>query len=83
MPKNYINEVAKNAVTSIITTNKGHISTGVIGVQWLLRELSRRGHANVAYLLATNKTYPSWGYMVEKVLPLFGSYGTVIRQILK
>ena len=44
VPKNYINEVAKNAVTSIITTNKGHISTGVIGVQWLLRELSRRGH---------------------------------------
>ena len=38
----------------------------MIGVQWLLRELSRRGHANVAYLLATNKTYPSWGYMVEK-----------------
>ena len=66
VPKNYINEVAKNAVTSIITTNKGHISTGVIGVHWLLRELSRRGHANVAYLLATNKTYPSWGYMVEK-----------------
>ena len=66
VPKNYIHEVAKNAVTSIITTNKGHISTGVIGVQWLLRELSRRGHADVAYLLATNKTYPSWGYMVEK-----------------
>lgn len=66
VPKNYIKEVAKNAVTSIITTNKGHISTGVIGVQWLLRELSRRGHADMAYLLATNKTYPSWGYMVEK-----------------
>lgn len=66
VPKNYIEEVAKNAVTSITTTNKGHISTGVIGVQWLLRELSRRGHADVAYLLATNKTYPSWGYMIEK-----------------
>lgn len=66
VPKNYIKEVAKNAVTSIITTNKGHISTGVIGVQWLLRELSRRGYADVAYLLATNKTYPSWGYMIEK-----------------
>ncbi|WP_294470528.1 family 78 glycoside hydrolase catalytic domain [uncultured Bacteroides sp.] len=66
VPKAYIKEVAKNAVTSIITTNKGHISTGVIGVQWLLRELSRRGHADVAYLLATNKTYPSWGYMIEK-----------------
>ena len=35
-------------------------------MQWLLRELSRRGYADVAYLLATNKTYPSWGYMVGK-----------------
>ena len=61
-----MDEVAKNTVATIITTNKGHISTGVIGTQWLLRELSRRGHADVAYLLATNKTYPSWGYMVAQ-----------------
>ena len=39
---------------------------GVIGVQWLLRELSRRGFADVAYMLATNTTYPSWGYMAEQ-----------------
>lgn len=66
VPKAYIKEVAKNAVTTIITTNKGHISTGVIGTQWLMRELTRRGHADVAYLLATNKTYPSWGYMTTQ-----------------
>lgn len=66
VPKPYIKEVAKNAMTAIITTNKGHVSTGVIGIQWLLRELSRRGHADVAYLLATNKTYPSWGYMAAQ-----------------
>lgn len=66
VPKHYIDEVAKNVVTTIINTNKGHISTGVIGIQWTLRELTRRGHADVAYLLATNKTYPSWGYMAEK-----------------
>lgn len=66
VPKPYIKEVAKNAVTTIITTNKGHISTGVIGTQWLMRELSRRGHADVAYLLATNDTYPSWGYMAAQ-----------------
>lgn len=63
VPREYIEEVAKNVVTTIITTNKGHISTGVIGTQWLMRELSRRGHADVAYLLATNDSYPSWGYM--------------------
>lgn len=66
VPKSYINDVVKNTVNTIITTNKGHISCGVIGVQWLMRELSRKGFADVAYLLATNKTYPSWGYMVEQ-----------------
>jgi alpha-L-rhamnosidase len=30
-----------------------------------MRELSKMGRADIAYLLATNKKYPSWGYMVE------------------
>ncbi len=66
VPKQYVDDVAKNVVASTIATYKGHISSGVIGMQWLLRELSRRGHADVAYLLATNDSYPSWGYMVRK-----------------
>ena len=44
----------------------GHLCCGVIGIQWLLRELSRRGRSDVAYLLATQDTYPSWGYMVRQ-----------------
>ena len=43
----------------------GHLCCGVIGIQWLMRELSKRGRMDVAYLLATNKTFPSWGYMIE------------------
>lgn len=65
VPQEYVNEVSKNIIASIITTYNGHISTGMIGIQWLMRELSLMGHADVAYLLATNKTYPSWGYMVQ------------------
>lgn len=66
VPKEYKDEVVKNVVTSIITTNKGHVSSGVIGIQWLLRELSKQGYADISYLLATNDTYPSWGYMLKK-----------------
>jgi alpha-L-rhamnosidase len=44
----------------------GHVSTGLIGVQWLMRGLSDYGRADLAYRIATNKTYPSWGYMIEK-----------------
>lgn len=59
-------DIVKNIVANIITLNNAHIPCGVIGVQWLLRALSDNGFADVAYLLATNKTYPSWGYMTEK-----------------
>ncbi|GAB3417160.1 glycoside hydrolase family 78 protein [Niabella aquatica] len=42
-----------------------HISTGVIGTQWLMRGLTRCGRPDAALTLASNKTYPSWGYMIE------------------
>jgi alpha-L-rhamnosidase len=43
-----------------------HISTGVIGTQWLLRGLSDNGMPAAAYTLASNTSYPSWGYMVKQ-----------------
>ena len=59
-------EVEKNIVRNIITDNKGQISCGVIGVQWLMHGLTDMGRTDVAWLLATNKKYPGWGYMTEK-----------------
>jgi len=43
-----------------------HVSTGVIGTQWLMRGLTNYGRPDMAYTLASNKTYPSWGYMAEQ-----------------
>ena len=57
--------VFKNITDKIEITNNSHISTGVIGTQWLMRGLSANGRPDLAYRLATNRTYPSWGYMVE------------------
>ncbi|MBQ7191628.1 MAG: family 78 glycoside hydrolase catalytic domain [Paludibacteraceae bacterium] len=42
----------------------GHVSCGVIGIQHLMRTLTRRGRGDIAYLLATRTDYPSWGYML-------------------
>lgn len=58
-------KVFQNISNKILVENKGHISTGVIGTQWLLRWLTKYGRADIAYKLASNKTYPSWGYMAE------------------
>lgn len=42
-----------------------HIDCGVIGISWLMRYLSRSGMGDIAYQIASTKTYPGWGYMVE------------------
>jgi alpha-L-rhamnosidase len=44
----------------------GHVSTGLVGIQWLMRGLTEYGRPDIAFRIATNRTYPSWGYMAEK-----------------
>ena len=66
VPAEYRQPVADNLIKTIIETNKGHISTGVIGVNWLMRELSRIGRGDVAAMLASNTSYPSYGYEISK-----------------
>ena len=65
VPDDCKEDVVKNVVENICVKNKNHVSCGVIGISWLLRGLSDNGFADVAYRLATTKTYPSWGYMTE------------------
>ncbi|MBW3621795.1 MAG: family 78 glycoside hydrolase catalytic domain [Armatimonadetes bacterium] len=43
-----------------------HLSTGFIGTEYLLPALSDTGHTDVAYRLLNQRTYPSWGYMIDK-----------------
>ncbi len=57
--------IAESMFKQILEKNQGHISTGVIGTQWIMRGLSSLGRADIAYQLATNRAYPSWGYMLE------------------
>ncbi|MCA5004709.1 alpha-L-rhamnosidase [Sphingobacterium bovistauri] len=57
--------VINNMINTIKVVHSGHLSTGVVGVQWLMRTLTDIGQADLAYELATKKTYPSWGYMIE------------------
>jgi alpha-L-rhamnosidase len=65
VPEAQKNQVFKTITTTIEVKNKGHLSTGVVGTQWLMRTLTENGRTDLAFRLATNKTYPSWGYMVE------------------
>ena len=66
VPDTLRSEIVKQVVENIIVRNSGHVATGVIGTSWLLRTLSDNGFSDVAYLIATQRTYPSWGYMAEQ-----------------
>jgi alpha-L-rhamnosidase len=57
-------KVFQHIVDKTMNENKGHISTGVIGTQWLMRWLTLYGRADIAFRLASIRDYPSWGYMV-------------------
>jgi len=63
VPEGEKDKVVKNISEKILVENKGHISTGVIGTQWLMRGLSSSGRSDIAWKIATNTDYPSWGYM--------------------
>ena len=58
-------KLADRIVEIIEKENNGHLSTGLVGTQWIMRTLTDMGRADLAYRLATNTTYPSWGYMLE------------------
>ncbi|WP_300603926.1 alpha-L-rhamnosidase [Niabella sp.] len=47
-----------------IAANQDHVNSGIMGMMWLMRGLSDHGRPDLAYTIATNRTYPSWGYMV-------------------
>ncbi|MDP9172830.1 MAG: glycoside hydrolase family 78 protein [Planctomycetota bacterium] len=66
VPADHKAAVFKNLVDKIQNQSDGHIGTGLVGGQWLMRVLSDNGRTDLAYSIATQKTYPSWGYMVSK-----------------
>ena len=65
VPEENRQSVADALIRKISEQNNDHVSTGLIGGQWLMQTLSDYGHPDVAYQIASQPDYPSWGYMVE------------------
>lgn len=66
VPEGSRQAVFNRLVNKIVGETQSHVGTGLIGGQWLMRTLSDNGRVDLAYRLASNRDYPSWGYMVEK-----------------
>jgi alpha-L-rhamnosidase len=63
-PDSVKEKVFENIYRKIHVESNDHISTGLIGTQYLMRGLTDYGNTNLAFKLASNTTYPSYGYMI-------------------
>ena len=61
----YEHSVLEHIVEKTEKDFDGHVATGVVGIQHLMRTLTDYGRGDLALRMATDTTYPSWGYMVK------------------
>ncbi|WP_208322882.1 family 78 glycoside hydrolase catalytic domain [Mumia sp. ZJ1417] len=66
VPEEHRETVLANLVKDV-EVRGNHLSTGAIGTKDLLPVLTDSGHGELAYDVATNPTYPGWGYWFEEL----------------
>jgi alpha-L-rhamnosidase len=57
--------IAVATLAANVAKYDNHLTVGSAGQKWLLRTLSKEGHHDVALKVATQTTYPSWGYWIS------------------
>jgi alpha-L-rhamnosidase len=60
-----LHEKATNHLVDAIKAKNGHLSTGFVGVSYLLPVLTEVGKAETAYSLLLKDTFPSWLFSVK------------------
>jgi len=65
VPETEKEKVFESFLSKLEGTDRGHINVGLVGAQWLMKTLTEFGYEEEALKLASNTTYPSWGYMVK------------------
>lgn len=80
VPETYRKTVVDNLVKDI--TDKGyHLDTGCVGSKFILPVLTDYGYADVAYRIAAQTTYPSWGFMAERGTSLWEMWESTARSL--
>jgi alpha-L-rhamnosidase len=64
VPDRLKSKVAKNLADRVIQDDK-HIDVGLLGTKAILNALSENGYAELAYEVALQETYPSWGWWIK------------------
>ncbi|MER7811641.1 alpha-L-rhamnosidase [Streptomyces sp900116325] len=57
---------AADRLVELIKAKDWHLTTGFLGTPRLLPVLTSTGHTDVAYRLLVQRSFPSWGYQIDK-----------------
>ena len=58
-------DTAKKHLVRTIDENGGKLTTGFLGVRFLLPALCELGRADIAYAMLTSTEFPGWGYSIK------------------
>jgi len=61
-----LREPVADRLVALIEDRDGHLSTGFLGTPRLLPTLTDTGHTDVAHRLLHQRTFPSWGYQIDR-----------------
>jgi alpha-L-rhamnosidase len=63
VPESMKVKVAENLAKRVIADSK-HLDVGLLGTKTILNALSENGYADLAYEVAAQETFPSWGWWI-------------------
>ena len=58
--------ILKKLEQNILTKNKGHLDTGMLGTYFMMEYLRDVGRNDLVYTMFSQTTYPGWGHMLAE-----------------
>jgi alpha-L-rhamnosidase len=55
-----------DALVSEVKKSDDHLDCGILGTKYLLHALSDHGHADLAYKIVNQHSFPGWGYWIDQ-----------------
>jgi alpha-L-rhamnosidase len=63
--KETVGQARGHLTDNIVYEKDTHLTTGILGTKYILPLLTSMGRSDLAYELASQTSYPSWGYMIS------------------
>lgn len=64
-PESARGSVFQNLRSKILYKHDTHLTTGILGTKYIMEVLTEFNASSLAYELATQTSYPSWGFMIR------------------